>query len=43
MDSASEFILTLTSFGGSIGAAERFVFFVLNSEEFVLRNEGEVF
>jgi hypothetical protein len=43
MDSTSQFVLTLTSFGGSIGATKALVLFVLNSEEFVLRNEGEVF
>jgi hypothetical protein len=43
MDSTSQFVLTPGSLLGGAGATERLVLFVLNSEEFVLRNEGEVF
>jgi hypothetical protein len=43
MDSTSQSVLTLSPPYGSVGATEALEFFVLNSEEFVLRNEGEVF
>ena len=44
MDTAvGKLILTLSSFSGDVGATEVFVLFVLNTEEFVLRDEGEVF
>lgn len=36
-------ILTLSSPSGCMGATEVLVLFVLNTEEFVLRDEGEVF
>ena len=36
-------VLTLSSLSGDVGATEVFVLFVLNTEEFVLRDEGEVF
>jgi hypothetical protein len=38
-----KFVLTLSSLSGDVGATEVLVLFVLNTEEFVLRNEGEVF
>jgi hypothetical protein len=43
MESATQIVLTTSSLLGGVGARESLVFFVLNSEEFVLRNEGEVF
>jgi hypothetical protein len=44
MDMAtSKSVLTLSSLGGDVGATEVLVLFVLNTEEFVLRDEGEVF
>jgi hypothetical protein len=44
MDMAvGKFVLTLSSLSGDVGATEVLVLFVLNTEEFVLRNEGEVF
>jgi hypothetical protein len=36
-------VLTLSSLSGDVGATEVLVLFVLNTEEFVLRDEGEVF
>jgi len=38
-----QLVLTLSSLGGDVGATEVLVLFVLNTEEFVLRDEGEVF
>lgn len=38
-----KFVLTLSSPGGDVGATEVLVLFVLNTKDFVLRNEGEVF
>jgi hypothetical protein len=38
-----KFVLTLSSLSGDMGATEVLVLFVLNTEEFVLRDEGEVF
>jgi hypothetical protein len=43
MDSTGKLVLTLGSLGGCVGATETLKLFVLNTEEFVLRNEGEVF
>jgi hypothetical protein len=44
MDMAtSKSVLTLSSPGGDVGATEVLILFVLNTEEFVLRDEGEVF
>ena len=44
MDMAtSKSVLTLSSLSGDVGATEVLVLFVLNTEEFVLRDEGEVF
>ena len=44
MDMAmGKLVLTLSSLSGDVGAAEVLVLFVLNTEEFVLRDEGEVF
>lgn len=44
MDMAtSKSVLTLSSLGGDVGATEVLILFVLNTEEFVLRDEGEVF
>lgn len=44
MDRAvGKLILTLSSPGSDMGATEVLVLFVLNTEEFVLRDEGEVF
>lgn len=44
MDMAvDKLILTLSSPGGDMGTTEVLVLFVLNTEEFVLRDEGEVF
>ena len=44
MDMAvGKFVLTLSSLSGDVGATEVLVLFVLNTEEFVLRDEGEVF
>jgi hypothetical protein len=44
MDVATcKFILTLSSSCGDVSATEVLVLFVLNTEEFVLRDEGEVF
>jgi hypothetical protein len=40
---AGKFVLTLSSLSGDVGATEVLVLFVLNTEEFVLRDEGEVF
>ena len=39
----SKLILTLSSPGGDVSATEVLVLFVLNTEEFVLRDEGEIF
>jgi hypothetical protein len=36
-------VLTLSSPGGDVSATKVLVLFVLNTEEFVLRDEGEVF
>jgi hypothetical protein len=44
MDMAlGKLVLTLSSLGGDVGATEVLILFVLNTEEFVLRDEGEVF
>ena len=43
MDSTGQFVLALRPFGGDVGATEVLILFVLNTEEFVLRDEGEVF
>jgi len=44
MDMAlGKLVLTLSSLGGDVSATEVLVLFVLNTEEFVLRDEGEVF
>ena len=44
MDMAlGKLVLTLGSLSGDVGAAKVLVLFVLNTEEFVLRDEGEVF
>jgi hypothetical protein len=43
MDSTGQLVLTLRPFGGGVGATEVLILFVLNTEEFVLRDEGEVF
>ena len=40
---ANKLVLALSSLSGDVGAAEVLVLFVLNTEEFVLRDEGEVF
>jgi hypothetical protein len=38
-----QLVLTLSSPGGDVGATKVLVLFVLNTEEFVLRDEGEIF
>ena len=43
MNPTRKFVPTLNPPLSYVGAANRFIFFVLNSEEFVLRDEGEVF
>lgn len=44
MDTAvGKLVLTLSSLSGDMGTTEVLVLFVLNTEEFVLRDEGEVF
>jgi hypothetical protein len=44
MDTAvGKLVLTLSSLSGDVGTTEVLVLFVLNTEEFVLRDEGEVF
>jgi len=43
MDSTSDLILTLQSLCGYVWTTDRLELFVLNTEEFVLRDEGEVF
>jgi hypothetical protein len=43
MDSTGQLVLALRPFGGGVGATEVLILFVLNTEEFVLRDEGEVF
>ena len=43
MDSTSDLVLTLHTLGGHVGTTDRLQLFVLNTEEFVLRDEGEVF
>jgi hypothetical protein len=40
---ANKLVLALSSLSGDVGAAKVLVLFVLNTEEFVLRDEGEVF
>ena len=44
MDTAvGKLVLTLSSLSGDMGTTEVLVLFVLNTEEFVLRDESEVF
>jgi hypothetical protein len=43
MDSAGNLILTLNTLRGHVRTTDRLELFVLNTEEFVLRDEGEVF
>lgn len=43
MDPTREIVLTLTPSSSYVRTTNGFIFFVLNSEEFVLRDEGEVF
>ena len=43
MDPASDLVLALRTLTGYVGATNSLELFVLNTEEFVLRNEGEVF
>jgi hypothetical protein len=43
MDPASYFVLTLRTLTGDVGARDSLELFVLNTKEFVLRNEGEIF
>ena len=43
MNSTGDLVLTLRPLSGDMGATEVLVLFVLNTEEFVLRDEGEVF
>ena len=43
MDSTGKSVLTLTPLSGNVRTPKTLVFFVLNSEEFVLRDEGEIF
>ena len=38
-----QLVLTLSSPGGDMGTPDVLVLFVLNTEEFVLRDEGEIF
>ena len=42
MDSTSDLILTLNTLRGHVRTTDRLELFVLNTEEFVLRDEGEV-
>ena len=43
MDSTSDLVLALNTLRSHVRATDRLEFFVLNTEEFVLRDEGEVF
>jgi len=43
MDPASYFVLTLRTLTGDVGATGSPKLIVLNTKEFVLRNEGEIF
>jgi hypothetical protein len=43
MDPASDLVLALRTLTGDVGATDSLELFVLNTKEFVLRNEGEVF
>lgn len=43
MDSASDLVLALRTLTGDVGATDSLELFVLNTKEFVLRNEGEIF
>ena len=43
MDSTSDLVLALKTLRGHVRTTDRLELFVLNTEEFVLRNEGEVF
>jgi len=43
MNSTGDLVLTLGTFCCDVSATEVLVLFVLNTEEFVLRDEGEVF
>jgi hypothetical protein len=43
MYSASDLILALGSLTGNVWTTDSLELFVLNTKEFVLRNEGEVF
>jgi hypothetical protein len=43
MDPASDLVLALRTLTGDVGTTDSLELFVLNTKEFVLRNEGEVF
>ena len=43
MDPASDLVLALRTLASDVGTADSLELFVLNTKEFVLRNEGEIF
>ena len=43
MDTTSDLVLALNTLRGHVRTTDRLELFVLNTEEFVLRDEGEVF
>ena len=43
MDPTSDLVLALGTLTGDVGATDSLKLIVLNTKEFVLRNEGEIF